>query len=367
MTTAVLDGLRELFGQELAPVLRRLGERPRGAADGPAARLGEEDAGTREAVWATLAELGAFGPHGEDERAAIAELMGAALYQSPYADTVTAAALLAATGDPAYGPLLDGVARGAAAVALAVREDGLTGPARPGPLTVHRGADGYAVSGRRPFTAFAADCGHLAVVGAGADGEPVLALVPREQPGVRLGRRDDIGRGDLYAVELDRAAVSGAVHPVGATWPAVLAAARIRQAAALVGAARAAVELAAERLRSRQAFGQPLARQQAPAHRLAALAAEAATAAAFARSAAAAADRGEDVRAAGAQVLYLAGDLARRAAAESVHLHGAHGMTEACDAQLFLRRAAVDSQWLGTGTELLREAAALLAPTPNPR
>ncbi|MYT20156.1 hypothetical protein GTW69_07615, partial [Streptomyces sp. SID7760] len=72
MTTAVLDELRELFGQELAPVLRRLGERPRGAADGPAARLDEEDAGTRDAVWATLAELGAFGPRSEDERAAIA-------------------------------------------------------------------------------------------------------------------------------------------------------------------------------------------------------------------------------------------------------------------------------------------------------
>ncbi|MYT20964.1 acyl-CoA dehydrogenase, partial [Streptomyces sp. SID7760] len=102
----------------------------------------------------------------------------------------------------------------------------------------------------------------------------------------------------------------------------------------------------------------------APAHRLAALAAEAATVLAFARSGAAAADRGEDVRVTGAQVLYLAGDLARRAAAESVHLHGAYGMTEACDAQLFLRRAAVDSQWLGTGTELLREAAARGAADP---
>ncbi|MGW1013604.1 acyl-CoA dehydrogenase family protein [Streptomyces termitum] len=363
---AVPGELRELFGPELAPVLRRLGERPRGAADGPSARLGEEDAGTREAVWATLAELGALGPHTEAERTALAELMGAALYQSPYADTVTAAALLAATGDPAHGPLLDAAARGAAPLALAVREDGLSGPARPGALTVRREAGGYAVDGRRPFTAFAADCGHLVVVGTGAGGETVLALVAREQPGVRLTRRDDIGRGDLYAVELDRAAVSGAVHPVDALWPGVLAAARVRHAAALAGAARAAVDLAAERLRSRHAFGGPLARQQAPAHRLAALAAEAATVAAFARAQAAAADRGRDVRRGGAQALYLAGELARRAAAESVHLHGAHGMTEAGDAQLFLRRAAVDSQWLGTGTELLREAAPS-APVPNPR
>lgn len=359
MTTAALREMAELFGEELAPVLRRLGERPRGA--GAEAPVDEESAGTRAAVWATLAELGALRPQPQKDLVEAAELMGAALYQSPYPDTVTAAELLAATGDARTAPVLADIARGAAPVALAVRADGRTPPSRPGPLTLHGEPGAHAVSGLREFVAFAADCGHLAVVGATGGGELVMALVAVDQPGVRLRRRDDIGRGDLYGVRLDRAVVSGAVHDVGAVFPAALAAARIRRAAALAGAARGSLELAAERLKSRRAFGKPLAQHQALAYRLAALAAESATVLAFVRAGAEAADRGEDVRRTGAQALYLAGELARRAAAESVHLHGAYGMTEACDAQLFHRRAAVDAQWLGTGTELLREAAELLA------
>lgn len=362
MTTAALREMAELFGEELAPVLRRLGERPRGAgADAP---VDEESAGTRAAVWATLAELGALRAQPQRDLVRAAELMGAALYQSPYPDTVTAAQLLSATGDARPAPVLEDIARGACTVALAVRADGLTAPSRPGPLTVHGEPGAYAVSGRRDFVAFAADCDHLAVVGAAGDGGLALALVPVRQPGVRLRRRDDIGRGDLYEVLLERAAVSGDVHDADALFPAALATARIRQAAALAGAARGALELAAGRLKSRRAFGKPLAQHQALAYRLAALAAETATVSAFVRAGAEAADRGEDVRRTGAQALYLAGELARRAAAESVHLHGAYGMTEASDAQLFHRRAAVDAQWLGTGTELLREAAELLAPRP---
>ncbi|MFJ6798043.1 acyl-CoA dehydrogenase family protein [Streptomyces sp. NPDC091268] len=363
MTGAALRELGELFGEELAPVLRRLGERPRGA--GADARPDEEDAATRAAVWATLAELGAFAPQPQPDLVAAAELMGAALYQSPYPDTVTAADLLAALGDARLDPVREAIARGACPVALAVREDGLGTPARPGPLTVHGEPGAHTVDGRRDFVAFAADCAHLLVLATVA-GQTVLALVPVDQPGVRLRRRDDIGRGDLYEVLLEGAAVAGDVHPVGAVFPGVLARARIRQAGALAGASRGAVELAAERLKSRRAFGKPLAQHQAPAYRLAALAAETATVAAFARAGAEAAERGEDVRRTGAQALYLAGELARRAAAESVHLHGAYGMTEACDAQLFHRRAAVDAQWLGTGTELLREAAELLAAAHTP-
>ncbi|MFI8291565.1 acyl-CoA dehydrogenase family protein [Streptomyces sp. NPDC085614] len=354
MTTTALQ---ELYTDDLAPVLRRLGERPRGAgADAPP---DEEDAGIRAAVWATLAELGALRLDRQADLVEAVELMGAALHQSPFADTVTAAELLTATGAPEYRPVLDAIAEGAATVALAVRAEGRTGPGAPGPLVTEGEAGALTVSGSRVFVAFAADCGHLAVPGT-VDGRVVLALVPADGPGVRLRRQDDIGRGDLYEVVLDRAAVLGSVHDVDAAYPAVLARARVRQAALLAGSARGALELTRDRLLSRHVFGEPLARHQAPAYRLAALAAEISTVLAFARACAAAADRGEDVRRHGAQVLHLAGELARRTAAEAVHLHGAYGMTEECDAQLFHRRAAVDAQWLGTGTELLRETAALL-------
>jgi alkylation response protein AidB-like acyl-CoA dehydrogenase len=64
---------------------------------------------------------------------------------------------------------------------------------------------------------------------------------------------------------------------------------------------------------------------------------------------------------AAAQVLLLATELARECAAEAVHLHGAYGMTERCDASLFYRRAAVDTLLLGTPAQLRRHAGALLS------
>ena len=49
------------------------------------------------------------------------------------------------------------------------------------------------------------------------------------------------------------------------------------------------------------------------------------------------------------------------ASTEAIQLHGAVGMTEEHDAQLFYRRAAVDALLWGRPTELRRRAAGLLA------
>jgi alkylation response protein AidB-like acyl-CoA dehydrogenase len=43
-----------------------------------------------------------------------------------------------------------------------------------------------------------------------------------------------------------------------------------------------------------------------------------------------------------------------------MQIHGAYGMTENSDAQLFYRRAAVESLWLGSPAELRGEVASLL-------
>lgn len=73
------------------------------------------------------------------------------------------------------------------------------------------------------------------------------------------------------------------------------------------------------------------------------------------------ADTGRDARLSALEALACAADLARRAATDAVQLHGAVGMTEEHDAQLFYRRAAVDSLLWGRPTELRRLAAPLLA------
>ncbi|GAA3463933.1 acyl-CoA dehydrogenase family protein [Saccharothrix longispora] len=343
-----LVDLAGLFDDETIPLLRRLGERPRGAGAG--GRPDPVDEETRAQVWAALTGLGALAgartpaaPATLAAHLAVADLLGRALHQSPYLDTIAAADLLAGRGGP-----VEAIAEEGRTVALALRERGTDRPGDPPPFRV----DGATITATRDFVAFAADVDHLLVVGAGR-----AALVAVDQPGVRVRRRDDVARGDLYLVELAGAAIDGDVLDVADAFPAVLARARLRHAAYLVGSARAAVRLACDRLRGRNAFGEPLARSTALAHRLAALAADAEAARALVDTAV---TSGVDARL-GAQAALLAGDVARRAAEEVVHLHGALGMTERCDAQLFYRRAAVDAQWYGTATALRAELAATLA------
>ncbi|MEU1402893.1 acyl-CoA dehydrogenase family protein [Streptomyces sp. NPDC005728] len=355
----------ELFHEELNPVLRRLGARAKGAGPVPP---DEEDTEVRRGVWSTLAELDGLRPalpprlggpaDAMARRVHAAELMGPALYQSPYLDTMIAADLLAADGR--HDTLLASIASGERTCALAVREQAADEPGVPVSLVLDRGRG--LVSGTRRFVAFAAEADHLLVIG--ADGH---ALVPADEPGVRLHRQDDIGRGDLYRATLDGvAAVTDGLIPAGPHYPAALARGRLQQAAYLTGLTRGALELTVDRLQQRSAFDRPLAKQQAPAFRLAALAAEATAVSSMVHAVASDADSGADIRLTAAQALFLAADLAREATAEAVHLHGAAGLTEEYDVSVFYRCAAVDSVRLGSPTQLRLEAARLLAAAHDP-
>ncbi|MEW2500998.1 acyl-CoA dehydrogenase family protein [Amycolatopsis sp. NPDC047767] len=328
----------ELFDDELSPVLRRLGRHRAGPDD--------EDRELRAGVWAALADLGALAPAAgrtAGDRVAladVAELMGAALYPSPYAGTVTAAAL----ADPG---ILAGITAGERTFALAWHPAGTADPAASGP----EWTDGP-LSGERRFVAFASEVDELVVPV--ADG---VAFVPVDQPGVRLRRHGALGHGDLHAVTL------AAAHArfVPADPASLLAGARVRHAAYLAGLARGALELAVARLKERSAFGGPLAKQQVLAHRVAALASRTAAVLAFARATARRPADDAGLPLAAAQALLLAAELARETATEAVHLHGAAGMTDRHDVSLYYRRAAVDVPALGTPRQLRRQAGALLA------
>jgi alkylation response protein AidB-like acyl-CoA dehydrogenase len=342
--TTVGEPLSELFDEALQPMLRRLGARPRGGggeAPDPA------DAEARAAVWATLAELGGLGPARDRDalpaRVAAAELMGPALYQSPYLDTMIAADLLR---DDHPG-LVEQIAAGERTVALATRERGTDEPGTPPPLDLR----GDRLHGVRRFVHFAADVDDLLV--AGPDGH---VLVPVRQPGVTLRGHDDLGRGDLYEVTFTGAS-AGARGGTAQSWAGALARGRLQHAAYLAALAGAAVELAVQRVKERHAFGRPLAKLQAPAFRLAGYAAEVHAVRTLVRSAASA----EPDALTAAQALFLAADLAVEVTGEAVHLHGAAGLTEEQDVSVFYRRAAVEATRLGSPTHLRLEASRLLA------
>lgn len=406
----------ELFGAELRPELRRMGSRDLGA--GAAAPLDEAEVAARQAVWQTLCDLGGLrraptdprpglsgapgdpgGGAGDDPRSGpgsgpgrdprggpggapggpdresggprpaaaedglrlaeqilVAERIGAALYQSPWADTALAIEIAAAAGRD------DLAARMAAGepVAVAARRYAVDEPDRPGALDPAGG-----LRATRQFVAFAPDA-HWFLVAGTAGGDTRLVLVPGDHAGVSWRRHDDIGRGDFYEVTFDDVP-PGALVELGAgaeaaeLWAAALVNARIRHAAQLVGAAQAALDETVAYTRERRQFGQPVGNFQAPAFRMADLATRLHAARLLVSLAAWQADEGHDARLTGYQALATAADLARAAGTEAVQLHGAVGMTEENDAQLFYRRAAVDALLWGRPTELRRRAAALLA------
>ncbi|GAB3986253.1 acyl-CoA dehydrogenase family protein [Actinoallomurus acanthiterrae] len=355
-----------LFTDELAPAIRRTSGREVGRP------LSAEDGRARRLMWEAMLDLGAVrlglpAAHGGEEAGlsgsiVVAELAGAALYQSPLPDTLFAADLLREAG-PAGAPGLERIA-GGATVAVAARDRGDRTLTVPAPLP----ADG-AVATTRRFVPFAPDVGHLLLAGT-TPGGLRCALVPRDTPGVTAIRHEDIAEGDLYTVCFDPSAGTaddwiGRPGALEDAWATAVSAARIRHAAYLVGLAQGALDLTVAYARERRQFGQPIGRFQSLAFRLASAATEVEAARLLTHHAAWLADSGGDATMSGLEAVATAGDTARRVAAEAVQIHGAVGMTDDCDAQLFYRRAAVDSVLLGSPARHRREAARFLRDQPS--
>jgi len=354
----------ELVSDELIPSIRRMGELPRHDFADEA----QDTLTARNAVWRALVDLGAtrlllprrLGGEeaGQQGAVVLAELLGTALYQGPLLDTMIAAELLEHSGD-AEGKRIAEIAEGAA-VPLAVRQDAGDDHARPGPFEVS--ANGETIEATRRFVGSVPDGSYLLVVGSTMSG-PRAALVSREHPTVTYRRHDEVGRGELYAIRLAATPVlSWQDDPAGccAAWPLVVAHARIRHAAYLVGLCQGALDLAVAWSRSRRQFGQPIGGFQAPAFRLAEIATRIEAARWLVRAAAWDADSGQDARLAAAQALAMAADLAGATVLAAVQAHGAYGMTEDSDIQLYFRRAHIDRIWMGAPRNLRQEVLPLL-------
>lgn len=355
---AVRERFGQLFDAELAPSIRRMGERPR--TGDPA-----EVQALRQMLWSALTDLGAtrlllperHGGEAAGQQGAVvlAELLGGALFQGPLLDTMTAAEALAVTealpGNEANGKLLGRIAEGAPVV-LAFREQGA---ALLSPTTLSGGR----VSARRRFVSYAQDAECLCVIGM-HEGRPACVLTAADHPTVSMRRQLDTGRGELYDVSLDRTPMLATVTGFAEAWPRLLAAARLRHAGYLVGMCRAALELAVDRANTRRQFGQLIGRFQAPAFAMAAAATRVEAARWLIRATAWEADQGADVRLGAAQALAMAADLSRTVISTAMQVHGAYSTTEAADIQLYFRRAAVDRAWWGSPRALRAEVLPLL-------
>ncbi|MFI9841002.1 acyl-CoA dehydrogenase family protein [Nonomuraea sp. NPDC051941] len=313
MTAVETTAIADFFDEDLAPLVRRMADRPR--AEGG----GDDSREIRAMVWEGLVGLGALRT---SDTVRLAELLGSVLYQGPLLDTLTARELL---GD-------DGL--GQAPVALAVAAE---------PWSDQDGA----ISARRAFVGFAAEVDHFVVGGVDDVAGLRLALVRAGHPSITMRRYEETSRGEAYEVEFAGTPVAARAGSA-AEWEAALAGARVRQAAYLVGLAQAALDHAVDHARTRRQFGQPIGKFQGPAFRLSELSMHIDATRLLVH------DR--DAAAHAAANLAAASDLARTVTTRTMQIHGAAGMRSDNDAQLYYRRAAAESVRLGTPSQLRRES-----------
>ncbi|MEU3160747.1 acyl-CoA dehydrogenase family protein [Streptomyces griseoincarnatus] len=142
---------------------------------------------------------------------------------------------------------------------------------------------------------------------------------------------------------------------------AALDAARVRQAAVLIGLAEAALAAARAHVNRRLQFGTPLVDRQSVAHRLARLVGNDDGWRLLVHEAAWRFDRGENCRAVAAQALAAAAEHALDCSRLAIQLHGVRGMLAHSTAATAYRHASSEAVRLGAPRRLWREAGSHLA------
>lgn len=230
-----------------------------------------------------------------------------------------------------------------------------------------RDGDSYVLNGAKLFCTNSpiADFIVLSAVTAPETGGLSLFAVDRGTPGLNVGRRmKTLGMHPAQTAEvvLDNVRVPeenrlGAEHRGVPNMLMALTEGRIIAAAFTVGIARAAFEAARRYALERVRFGQPIARHQVIAHRLADMDTEIQAARLLTHHAAWLADTGRSFVKEASQAKVFASEAASRITAQALHLQGAYGYMLESSAQRYYRDTPVLA--LGEGTsEILRNVIA---------
>jgi alkylation response protein AidB-like acyl-CoA dehydrogenase len=289
--------------------------------------------------------------------AAIAEELGAALLAEPVVPLAVLGPRAVFHGDnPALqAELLPAVAEGRRFVALAWQEgfDDARDPTQVATTALTDGA-GWRLYGRKRFVAGAWAADSFVVSARAQDGLRLFRLDTRA-PGLDVAQewRADGSPTALLTLDGVRLSDSDVVAGPGCAVAALQAAldeAAIVASAELMGVARAALEMTIAYMRTRVAFGRPIANFQALQHRVADLHVHQEVAGAVLEAAIRMADGEPDareLRVAAGRAKARCSEAAVEIARQSIQLHGGIGITDACDIGLCLKRATVLSAWLG--------------------
>jgi acyl-CoA dehydrogenase len=206
-----------------------------------------------------------------------------------------------------------------------------------------RSGDGFSLSGRKCFVPWQPGGGEMLVSAATDDGA-ALFLVPRAASGLVATPERNMGIGALPTVELalDEVRLPAQARvgkSDGSDLAKLLVRGRVALAAAAVGVARAAYEVARDYAKERQTFGAPIATRQAIAFKLADMAIEIDGARLLAWEAAWTLDQAADATRAAALARQQASRVALEVADGAVQVLGGHGYTREYLPEMHLRDA----------------------------
>jgi 3-oxocholest-4-en-26-oyl-CoA dehydrogenase beta subunit len=315
------------------------------------------ESGYDPAMWQEMADLGWFGLTVPEQYGGagegfltllpLYEEFGRALVPGPHLDnTVAADVVLAAGNDAQRDELLPAIVHGSCVVSLALVEpDGGLAPASI-TLAASRRTDGWALDGVKLLVAYAGSADRL-LCSARTDEGVTLFLVDPASPGVSLTPMPNISSIPLSAVELSDVIVAddAVVGTVGRGWPVVaeaIAKGAVLQAATIVGAAGAVLEMTNQYAKDREQFGNPIGRYQAVQYMVSDVLIDMHRADLLTRQAAFLIDAGKPF----AREAAIAATFAKEASAhlhrQAHEVHAGVGFMMEHDLQLFSRRA---KQW----------------------
>lgn len=218
------------------------------------------------------------------------------------------------------------------AASLALNEPSVLFDVLTPATTATRSSGGFVLNGVKSLVARGADA-ELFVVGASLEGKPMLFLVESSAPGLAVegGPAMGVRAGGLTTLTLTDVKVGpDAVlgERDGSTYAACVRLSRLAWCALAVGTAQAVLDYVTPYVKTREAFGEPIAHRQAVAFMVADMAIELQAMRLLTYKAAARVAQGIDATREIALARQLCADKAMRIGLDGVQLLGGHGFTK---------------------------------------
>ena len=318
--------------------------------------LWDDPRGESDAMWKEMAQLGWLGlalpeAHGGSdlgmvETALLLEELGRASYPGPFLPTVVAATAINQAGSDAQkARWLPAVCAGGARASIALLDGELSWSPDALMTTAAKSANGWTLSGVKPFVAWAHVADVIIVPARTPEGITLFLVDPAAREitqtpitGMDLATRWVTLTLDKVPVGAD--AVLGAPGQGGPLLEAMLRLGAVGAAAEMLGAARRCLDMSVEYAKVREQFGQPIGSFQAIRHKCAEMLLEVENSHAAVYYAAWALDaKAEDAVLAASVAKAYVGDSARKVCGEAIQVHGGIGFTWEYDLHLYFKRA----------------------------